>query len=67
MLQASRWETELVEYSRCLEEVTVVGRTGIRRDRFDHFRSLLVLHRVVFVWRVQGLSLTFLLAADPAS
>ena len=66
-LQASRREKELVEYSRRLEEVTVVGRAGICSDRVECFWSLLVLHRIFFAWRVQGLSLAFLLAADPAS
>jgi hypothetical protein len=49
-LQASRWEKELVEYSRRLEEVTVVGRAGIRCGRVECFRPLLVLHRVFFAW-----------------
>src|SRR5918994_7500179 len=66
-LQASRWEKELVEYSRRLEEVAVVGRAGIRRDRVECFWSLLVLDRVVLAWRVQGLSLAFLLASYCAS
>src|SRR5688572_17619652 len=47
-LQASRWEKELVEYSRRLEEVTVVGRAGIRSDRVECFWSLLVPHRDFF-------------------
>ena len=67
VLQVSRWEKELVEYSRRLEEVTVVGRAGIHSYRVECFWSLLVPHRVFFAWRVQGLSLAFLLAADPAS
>jgi hypothetical protein len=66
-LQACRWEKELVEYSRRLEEVAVVGRAGIRCDRIECFWSLLVPHRGVLAWRVQGVSLAFLLAADPAS
>ena len=45
-LQASRWEKELVEYSRRLEEVTVVGRAGIRSGRVECFWSLFVPHRV---------------------
>ena len=66
-LQASRWEKGLVEYSRRLEEVAVVGRAGIRSNRVEYFWSLLVPHRVVLTWRVQGISLAFLLAADSSS
>ena len=66
MLQACRWEKELVEYSRHLEEVALVGRAGIRCGRVEHFRSVFVRYRVFLAWRVRGLSLAFLLAADPA-
>ena len=66
-LQASRSENKLVEYSRRLEEVTVVGRARICCGRFEYLRPLLVRHRLFLAWRVQGLSLAFLFAADPAS
>jgi hypothetical protein len=65
-LQASRWEHELVDYSRRLEEVALVGRAGICCGRFECFRSLLVRHCVFSARRVQGVSLAILLAADPA-
>ena len=41
---------ELVEYSRRLEEVAVVGRAGIRRGRFEYFRPLFVCDRVFLAW-----------------
>src|SRR5688500_3890677 len=66
-LQASRWENEFVEYSRRLEEATVVGRAGVCRNGIEYLRSLLVLHRGFPPRRVRGLSLALLLAADTAS
>jgi hypothetical protein len=66
-LQASRWENALVEYSRRLEEVAVVGRTGVRCDRLEYFWPLLVCHRDFFSWRVRGLPLAILFAADTAA
>ena len=66
-LQTSRWENALVEYSRRLEEVAVVGRALDRRGRFEHLRPLFVRDRDFLAGCVQGLPLAVLLAADTAA
>src|SRR5215212_678323 len=64
-LQASRGSKRLVEHSRRLEEVALVGGAGVHRGRAERLWPVFAHDRAPVYWSLRGVPLAVLFAAGP--